>query len=181
MSSFGRRRIYHISDLQLQTIDDIVTEKSHGRMFAFFRHPYYGFQERSEVTPEDNPLTRVLAGGFKGKLTFKELGVAKRYIRERFVIGLLDENLIESFQRIADYFGWTETGGPMCISKFLSTVNHDHYGELMHEKSEQWGKFMEAHTYDLQIYEFARSTYRGQKQTIISFEKQILYKEMNEN
>ena len=49
----------------------------------------------------------------------------------------------------------------------------DPKGELMHDESKSWETFIKDNYIDLQLYEFARSVFRAQKQTIIPRDKQI--------
>jgi len=180
ISSYGRNTGFYSTDLK--ELDELLTNDQQGRIFAFFRHPFYTFLEQinAEQTYQNsnNIITRTLCGDYDSELTFREIGDAKRVMRENFVVGLLDENLEESFHRIADYYGWRRKGDPECENKFLSAVKPDYFGEMMHDNSEQWEGFRRLNSFDLQVYEYARSLYRSQIHTIKSLEKQLLLKDL---
>ena len=151
-------------------------------MFSFFRHPFHAYLDQitQGVTPTSDIMTRHLVQNLDKPLSLKELGVAKRMVRERMVVGLLDENIHESIQRVADYYGWKAMQGEPCILKYLESISPDQFKEMMHDNSQQWDKFLEINKFDLQVYEFARSVFRGQKQTIISLDRQYALQESEE-
>ena len=177
MLTAGRNQGFYSQNLE--DLSALLGDDYNGRMFVFFRHPFYSFLnklDRGETIETDNIMTRILCRDFTDELNFVKLGTAKRVMRENFVVGLVDEHLPQSFTRVAEYYGWKETDGSGCANKYLSTVKHDRYGELMHDNSEKWQDFMQHNKYDLQLYEYARSLFRAHAQTLISLEKQILYK-----
>eukprot|EP00594_Rhizosolenia_setigera_P012110 CAMPEP_0178979108 /NCGR_PEP_ID=MMETSP0789-20121207/25617_1 /TAXON_ID=3005 /ORGANISM="Rhizosolenia setigera, Strain CCMP 1694" /LENGTH=264 /DNA_ID=CAMNT_0020669093 /DNA_START=430 /DNA_END=1224 /DNA_ORIENTATION=- len=181
LSSYGRTRGIFSTDIR--EVGEMWTDEYRGRMFAFFRHPFalYLDKKKEGVTePLDNLFVRSLIGDYEMTLTFKELGIAKKIIREKCMPGLLDEFFEESFKRITDYYGWENKGGDACVDKYLKTIPHDHFGEMMHDNSEDWEYFLENNHYDLQVYEFARSVYRSGYQTMIPLYKQYALLEEDE-
>lgn len=147
----------------------------YGRMFAFFRHPYQIFKESIMRETVENPLIRTIIGEPEMKITYKELGIAKKVVREKCIVGLLDEHFDRSIKRIVDYFGWVEKDGmgESCFEKHRSKIPKDVYGDMMADSSPEWQEFMLKNRYDLQLYEFARSVHRAHAQTIIPRYKQL--------
>lgn len=174
LGSFSRTK--GISSPNVMDVAALFTDKRQGRMFAFFRHPFQVFNESNIEVTQDNPLVRELLGPFDGLLTFKELGIAKKVIREKCVVGLLDENLAASVERITDHFGWPSKDGfgQACFEKHKVNIPEDTYGDLMDLGGTPiWEKFIKMNRYDLQLYEYVRSTFRAHEQTIVTRDIQL--------
>lgn len=178
-------RINGIASPNVREVSARFTAEYHGRMFAFFRHPYQIFRESMRVAREDldNPLIRAVIGDNEMKITYKELGIAKKVVREKCVVGLLDEFFEKSVRRIYDYFGWVDKDGmgQTCFERHQDTVPADAYGNTMSDNSAEWMQFMVKNKLDLQMYEFVRSVYRAEEQTIIPRYKQLAALEEDED
>jgi len=165
-----------ITSSNIRYIATQFNEDNYGRMFSFFRHPYGIYLRKKQLnkntTVIDNPMVRKILNQPDGKINFKLLGISKKFIREKCVVGLLDENLYKSVLRIASYLGFYSVSSS-CINQYLNNIELDPEGELIELYSDEWRTFIDYYHYDLQLYEFARSVYRAQEQTIVSREKQM--------
>jgi len=161
-----------IMSTDFQSIVRQFNHHNHGRMFAFFKHPFYIYLDQLEESniAFTNRLTRMILNQPEGDITLRGLGTAKKIIRENCVVGLLDENLIESIERISSYFGWG-TYTENCPQDSRNLISHPN-STLMDPNTPIWSKFIEHNHFDMELYEYARSVFRGQAQTIISREKQ---------
>lgn len=178
------RRVEGITSKDIRMVATKFTEQIRGRMFAFFRHPYYihlshstksGSSANDQKQTVDNPMTRMILNQPSGAIDFKGLGTAKKVIREKCVVGLLDTEFIdESIKRISSYFGiGSGMSAKSCTRIYRSEMKLDPKGELMNEESKSWEVFIKDNYVDLQLYEFARSVFRAQRQTIVPRNKQI--------
>lgn len=162
-----------IISTDLRMIAQQFTEQNRGRMFAFFRHPYYIYlAEKSVSSAMDNPLARQILNQPEGNITLRGLGTAKKVIREKCVVGLLDSHINESIERIGEYYGWGKFK-INCARKYVNQIKKDADGELMDGNTKSWNEFLKNNYVDLQLYEFARSVFRAHRQTIIPREKQM--------
>jgi len=157
----------------IREISDLMTEDNQGRIFAFFRHPIERELARGKAGVFDNNyMTRFILNKPTGELTFVDLGMAKKVIREKIVVGLLDENIYESVQRMIAYFGW-KASSDVCVDDYIAKLPKESLGDLVDGTNAAW-KLLEPHNiYDIQLYEHARSVFRSQKQTIVSLQKQL--------
>ena len=156
----------------IREVSDIMTDDNFGRIFAFFRHPIERELERGKAGKfEDNFLTRFIINKPEGELNFVDLGQAKKIIREKVVVGLLDENLDESVNRMAAYFGWR--GSEVCIESYVDKLPREKLGDLVDGTDAIWRLLEPYNMFDIQLYEHARSVFRSQKQTIVSLQKQL--------
>lgn len=171
-----------ITSPHIREVAELFTQENMGRMFSFYRHPIdYDVHPnlRKKLPPEavNNFMTRLLSDVHTGELSFKELGIAKQVIRQTTVSGTRDL-MPESIFRVGKYFGWVPTGGEgtklseekddaiakSCINDILQSYPGERYAD---HNSPEWQAFYKANKMDCQLYELARSTWRGQIQTII--------------
>jgi len=156
----------------IREVSDIMTEDNFGRIFAFFRHPIERELERGKNGKfEDNFLTRFIINKPEGELNFVDLGQAKIIIWEKVVVGLLDENLDESVNRMVAYFGWK--GSEVCVENYVDKLPREKLGDLVDGTDATWRLLEPYNMFDIQLYEHARSVFRSQKQTIVSLQKQL--------
>jgi len=172
----------------------MFSEDHKARMFTIFRHPieravslFHFVQDTqwrrqktfkkdlSSITIEEyfkngmgenNWMTRFLSNQLtKGKLTEKDLQVAKEVLRRKCLIGLLSEKG-ESFARFEKYFGWSpkSDADKECHEKKLQwawPLKHRH--DEVEEGSELWNLIMESHKFDMKLYEYAQVLFHEQR------------------
>jgi len=156
----------------VRKISDIFTWENQGRMFAFFRHPIERELDRGKSGDfRDNYMTRLIINKWEGELNFVDLGNAKKVIREKCVVGLLDEFKMESLERIVKYFGWE--GSQLCLEEYAAKMPDEEYGDLVDGTDENWQLLHKYNVYDVQLYEYARTTFRAQRQTLVPLAKQF--------
>ena len=173
----------------------LFTPTRRGRMFSIFRHPveravslFYFIQDTqwkprstrndqfADITIEDfyrggfaenNWMTRFLTNELKkGELTVEDLKIAKEVLRQKCLVGLLEEKG-ETFERIQKYFGWKPKNPTEqeCLEKKLQwawPMKHRHF--TVEEGSDAWYLISAQNVFDLQLYEYARELFQQQQQ-----------------
>mmetsp|Transcript_38953 Transcript_38953/g.71401 ORF Transcript_38953/g.71401 Transcript_38953/m.71401 type:complete len:1095 (+) Transcript_38953:195-3479(+) len=177
----------------LHDASTLFTPTRRGRMFTIFRHPveraaslFYFIQETQWKQPstrndqfaditidqfyrngfaENNWMTRFLTNELtKGELTENDLDIAKEIIRQKCLVGLLEEKG-ETFERIQKYFGWRPKNEEEqdCLEKKLEwawPMKHKH--PTIEDGSRAWQLILAANKFDLRLYEFAKELFSQQ-------------------
>lgn len=166
-------------------------QQHRGRCFTFIRHPieravslfYYLGVASHEPTydpqlryisiemwakskrVEHNWMTRFLSNELKGDLTPKHLEIAKAVLRQKCLVGLLEEKT-ESWLRFQKFFGWQFYTEEMseCKDKLLNwkwSSKNQH--ELVHEDSSAWELLYKQNMLDMELYNYARQLFEEQR------------------
>ena len=165
---------------QLHDVSELFDPSHRGRVFSILRHPFarelakYKYLVSTEIIPETmtfldwinsgegqtayerhNNLVRILTNEPMKDLTPDHIDAAKEVIRRKLIIGFAD-NLDESFQRFAQYFGWPVGTRLDCVQHFrrfaeYAVPNDVEAAALAHT---QWA--------DLELYEYALSIFEEQ-------------------
>jgi hypothetical protein len=164
-------------------------------MFTIFRHPveraaslFHFIQETQWKQPgtgndqfakitieqfykkgfaENNWMTRFLTNELsKGELTENDLNIAKEVIRQKCLVGLLEEKG-ETFERIQKYFGWQPKNEEEqdCLEKKLEwawPMKHKH--PAIEDGSRAWRLISASNQFDLRLYEYAKQLFAQQGQ-----------------
>jgi len=167
-------------------------------MFTVFRHPveraaslFYFIQDTQWRQPETrndqfaditietfykngfaetNWMTRFLTNELtKGELTEKDLDVAKEVLRQKCLVGLLEEKG-ETFERMQKYFGWRPKNEEEqdCLERKLGIawpMQHRH--PAVEEDSRAWKLIRSANKFDMRLYEYAQELFSMQEFLIV--------------
>eukprot|EP00585_Thalassiosira_rotula_P021327 CAMPEP_0196217686 /NCGR_PEP_ID=MMETSP0912-20130531/34908_1 /TAXON_ID=49265 /ORGANISM="Thalassiosira rotula, Strain GSO102" /LENGTH=350 /DNA_ID=CAMNT_0041495175 /DNA_START=72 /DNA_END=1124 /DNA_ORIENTATION=- len=180
----------------LHEASSLFTPTRRGRMFTIFRHPveraaslFYFIQESQWQQPgtrndqfahitieqfykdgfaENNWMTRFLTNELaKEELTENDLDIAKEVLRQKCLVGLLEEKG-ETFERIQTYFGWRPKNEEEqdCFEKKVEwawPMKHKH--PEIEEGSRAWRLILAANKFDLRLFEYARELFieQGEK------------------
>ena len=117
-----------------------------------------------------NFVVRQLVNKPSGLLYEADLELAKEILREKFVIGLMNQ-MDESVRRFDLYFGFRKTDDTArCVEKILhpdrssstdgGTNSHPHPKIL--EGTPEWGAIARNNYFDIQLYEFALGLFEEQ-------------------
>jgi len=170
----------------LQATQSLFNSESKGRAFALLRNPieravsmyYYKIEMGllDEVTLEEyakgkgienNWMTRYLVDHMEGELSKEDLEQAKVVLKEKFLIGFLDD-LDESMARFMKYNGWgvneddiKQMNQENCIKLLAeSGTNKNEVGYSMPKKGTQAYALITWQTqFDLKLYEFAKDIF----------------------
>jgi hypothetical protein len=122
---------------------------------------------------ENNWMTRFLTNRMTGELTKEDLEQAKEILKEKFLIGFLDD-LEESTYRIIKYNGWKyaqdETAKMKqedCINDMIqvgSNINADGY-EIPKRGTQAYALIVWQTQFDTKLYEFAKTLFDAQTKT----------------
>lgn len=179
----------------LHDATSLFTPTRKGRLFAIFRNPieraaslFYFIQDTQWKQPgsgneqfasmtieqfyeagfaENNWMTRFLTNELtKGELTEEDLNIAKEVLRQKCLIGLLDEK-VETFERFQKYFGWRPKNGSEeeCLAKKLEwawPMKHRH--PPVEDESDAYRLIRAQNIFDLQLYEYAKELFQQQEQ-----------------
>ena len=110
-------------------------------------------------------MTRFLTNELtKGELTEHDLEIAKEVLRQKCLIGLLEEKG-ETFERIQKYFGWRPKNDEEqgCLEKKLEwswPMKHKH--PEIEEDSKEWRLIVAANKFDMKLYNYARNLFEQQ-------------------
>lgn len=116
---------------------------------------------------ENNWMTRFLTNELtKGELTEEDLNVAKEVLRQKCLIGLLEQKG-ETFDRFQRYFGWRPKNGSEeeCLAKKLDwawPMKHRH--PPVEKSSDAYGLIRTQNMFDLQLYDYAKQLFKQQEQ-----------------
>jgi hypothetical protein len=170
-----------------------------GRMFAMFRHPvdraaslFYFIQETQWRQPatrrdqfadisienfykkgfaENNWMTRFLINELtKRELTENDLSIAKEVLRQKCLVGLLEEK-VETLDRLQNYFGWgpKDDDEKECLEKKLDwswPMKHNH--PKIEKESKAWALIAAANSFDMKLYGYAKELFYLQGQQLFS-------------
>lgn len=181
----------------LHEASTLFTPTRRGRMFTMFRHPversaslFYFLQETQWRQPdirsdqfadisiekfykggfaENNWITRFLTNNF-GELTENDLSIAKKVLRQKCLVGLLEEK-VETFNRMQHYFGWDPKSDEekKCLEKRLEwswPMKHKH--PKIEKDSKAWTLIVAANSFDLKLYGYAKELFYLQGQQLFS-------------
>ena len=110
-------------------------------------------------------MTRFLTNELtKGELTEDDLTLAKEVLRQKCLMGLLEEKG-ETFERIQKYFGWRPKSDEEreCLEKKLEVnwpMKHKH--AEIEEGSKAWRLIVKANSLDLRLYEYSKELFAQQ-------------------
>eukprot|EP00970_Alexandrium_tamarense_P008338 scaffold1593_cov193-Alexandrium_tamarense.AAC.39 len=178
-----------------------------GRAFILLRNPidravsmyYHRLNELgdldSSVTIEDyargngienNWMTRFLTNRLTGELTKDDLEQAKEILKEKFLIGFLDD-LEESMYRIMKYNAWTYSQDESqkmkeedCIQDLAvvgSNINPSEY-EIPKRGSQAYALIVWQTQFDTKLFEYARELFESQTKSWGTKERKKLQKKM---
>jgi hypothetical protein len=173
----------------------LFTPTRKGRLFTIFRHPverasslFYFIQDTQWKQPssrneqfasmsieefyeggfaENNWMTRFLTNELtKGELTEEDLNIAKEVLRQKCLIGLLEQKG-ETFDRFQKYFGWRPKNGAEeeCLAKKLDwawPMKHRH--PPVDKNSDAYRLIRAQNIFDLQLYDYATELFTQQGQ-----------------
>merc|ERR1711935_967896 len=105
-----------------------------------------------------------------------DLAYAKRVLRERFFVLLLDD-IAEGVDRLLTYLDWhgfVENGDNLkCIDAFVrKTPSNQNKHDPVEAGSVEWQVFENSNRYDLQLYWYAQDLYNGEQKVMIENIKQ---------
>ena len=164
-----------------------------GRCFVFMRHPiervvslfyYLGSSDarheptydprlkfisiemwaRSKAIPH-NWITRFLSNELVGDLTPRHLERAKAVLRQKCLVGLLDEKT-ESWSRFQTFFGWHLYTEEMreCQDELLNWHwSGKHMHPLIEDGSAAWELLYKQNMFDMELYNYARQLFVEQR------------------
>lgn len=175
-----------VSSYFLQATQNLFDRENRGRAFSLLRNPieravsmyYYkvelGMLENISLEEyakgkgiENNWMTRYLVNHMEGELSKEDLEQAKVVLKEKFLIGFLDD-LNESLARFMKYNGWglveddiKKMNQENCIKLLTeSGTNTNRVGYSMPKKGTQAYALITWQTqFDLKLYEFAKELF----------------------
>ncbi|EJK69412.1 hypothetical protein THAOC_09338 [Thalassiosira oceanica] len=130
---------------------------------------------------ENNFMTRYLIDKPGGKLTHADMLLAKKIIKFKCIVGLYDD-IAESSDRFARYFGWRVDGpSARCARRVAAAGDRAVLGHPTSTRGENdrmsadtavragsaaWNALAAQNRFDVELYEFARRIYRAQGEQI---------------
>jgi len=180
----------------------LFSEHHRGRLFTLFRHPvdrsvsmYYYLRSATwestydhtlqtytledyahKAQTEHNWMTRMLSNAGDGQLFPKHLDIAKQVLKNKALIGLLEE-FDESIERFEQYFGWDELllqsaageiDSPIlkkhaeCQARLISDKVNGHNHPPLDPKSDIWVELHRRNWFDMELYNFAVELFKNQ-------------------
>ncbi|KAL7480158.1 hypothetical protein ACHAW6_005867 [Cyclotella cf. meneghiniana] len=133
---------------------------------------------------ENNWMTRFLANRMTGELTKDDLEQAKEILKEKFLIGFLDD-LEESIYRIVKFNGWKYAQDETekmkqedCISDLIkigSNINTDGY-EIPKRGTQAYALIVWQTQFDTKLFDYAKTLFDAQTKTWGTKERKKLLK-----
>jgi len=168
----------------------LFSKTKKGRMFTFIRHPieravslfYYLAIAHWEPTYdpdlayisiemyarskriEHNWMVRFLTNELERDLTPRHLDLAKEVLRQKCIIGLVDEKN-ESWLRLMRLFGWEahSDDGNECLDRHLNFVwSNKHNHPVIEEGTLAWQLLYKQNELDMMLYEYAHLLFQEQ-------------------
>jgi hypothetical protein len=169
-----------------------------GRCFTFMRHPieravslfhYLGIAKHEPTYDpqlqyisiemwarskriEHNWMTRFLSNDLDGDLTPTHLEIAKKVLRRKCLVGLLDEKA-ESWLRFEKYFGWKFYNEEMreCQDKLLNWGwSNKHQHDRVQEGSVAWELLYKQNRLDMDLYNYAKQVIFEEQKSLFASE-----------
>lgn len=119
---------------------------------------------------EHNWMTRFLSNELVGDLTPRHLEIAKIVLREKCLVGLLEEKS-ESWLRFQKFFGWEFYTKEMsdCKDELLNwNWSGKHLHDLIQEGSPAWNFVYKHNLLDMELYHYARQLFVEQRSLFLS-------------
>lgn len=166
----------------------LFSSSNQGRAFAMLRHPVeravsmFYFLKKHNVAAvanmeleeycksphvENNWMTRILTDQMTGDVGDTELEIAKRVLKEKIVVGLLEQKE-ESMRRFEFYYHWRYDENPTrqnaCRTRILVgdyRTNESAKGKVK-EGSQAWSLLTWQNKYDLKLYKYAKALFLQQ-------------------
>jgi len=124
----------------------------------------------------DNWMTRMLSNRHNGPVQDVDYEYAQKVLKEKVLILLL-EDIDEGMVRLFAFMNWanrleqTSTGssGEECIDTYLNSKRANaHHDDRKHidMESEEWRALEAISSYDLHLYEYAKSLYDGEQKAL---------------
>jgi len=186
-----------VSQLSLEG-STVFTNKHMGRAFTIMRHParlaaslfYYRRIATWEPTyrPEymdmtlgeyvdkegyyDNWMVRMLSNAKLGGVNESHLELAKKILREKFIVGMSDQ-MDETFRQLEMYYGWSEEKAG-CIEFHLHSApsNKNKYPEV-DQGGQVWNAITTKNKYDMALYYYALELFGNRSEKMFRKEKAI--------
>jgi len=165
-------------------ISTLFKSNDQARAFTLLRHPveraasmfYFlqkeGMPELQKMTIDDyaksdlienNWLVRILSESMTGPIDMDNLEIAKKVLRKKFVVGLLD-NKRGSFARFDHYFKWNES--PNYEKEFgcRKQLMDEKYAPShpVRKNSDTWKLLLEQNRFDVHLYDYASDLFKQQ-------------------
>eukprot|EP00984_Skeletonema_dohrnii_P037054 scaffold38693_cov150-Skeletonema_dohrnii-CCMP3373.AAC.2 len=166
-------------------------QEHRGRCFTFMRHPieravslfhYLGIASHEPTYDpqlryisiemwarskriEHNWMTRFLSNELLGDLTPRHLEIAKAVLRQKCLVGLMEEKS-ESWLRFQKFFGWQFYTQEMreCRDELLNWKwSGKHRHDLVPEDSPAWELLYKQNILDMELYDYARQLFVEQR------------------
>lgn len=172
----------------------LFSQAHKGRVVALFRHPverlismFYHLQknnvpvvaklsiEEYAKSPhvENNWMTRMLSGKMTGEVGDFELGIAKKILQTKVVVGLLEQKE-PSMRRFEYYLGWNYTqdaGRQGACRKRILTGDYrtnEISSHRVKEGSQAWSLLLWQNKLDLKLYKYAKALFLQQGAELFS-------------
>jgi len=167
----------------------LFNKGNQGRMFALFRNPIqrsanmYHYFSTAKWDPMYNPqltkisleeyavsnymetnyMTRILLNKPGGRLTQRDVEIAKEIVRHKCLVGIF-EQLQESIERFEHYFGWSRSGQETknCKERVLAQGTRKYGFMDVPENSQAWNLLYQQNIFDMELYNFAKSVFQYQ-------------------
>jgi hypothetical protein len=165
-------------------------EKHRGRCFTMMRHPieravslfhYLGIAKHEPTYDpqlkyisiemwarsnrvEFNWMTRFLSNELDGDLTPTHVAIAKKILKEKCLVGLLEEK-VQSWLHFEKYFGWRfNQEMRQCHEKLWNYAwSSKHQHEMIEEGSEAWELLYKQNRLDMELYKYATQIFEEQR------------------
>lgn len=173
---------------RLQEAAGLFGPSKRGRAFTLIRHPVeravsmFYFLKKHKVAAvasldledycrsqhvENNWMVRILSGSMTGEIGDDHLETAKKVLREKVIIGLLEQKE-ESMRRFEHHFGWRYTENNQkqtsCRTRILvgDYRSNESAKHKIKEGSQAWSLLMWQNRFDMKLYKYAKALYLQQ-------------------
>mmetsp|Transcript_20777 Transcript_20777/g.30755 ORF Transcript_20777/g.30755 Transcript_20777/m.30755 type:complete len:624 (+) Transcript_20777:99-1970(+) len=173
---------------RLQEAAGLFGPSKQGRAFTLIRHPVeravsmFFFLKKHKVPAvasleledycrsqhvENNWMVRILSGSMTGEVGDDHLEIAKKVLREKVIIGLLEQKE-ESLRRFEHHFGWRYTENNQkqtsCRTRILvgDYRSNESAKHKIKEGSQAWSLLMWQNRLDMKLYKYAKALYLQQ-------------------
>ena len=173
---------------RMQEAASIFGPAKKGRAFALLRHPVeravsmFYFLKKHKVAAvasmeledycksphvENNWMVRILSDKMTGEVGEDDLDMAKNLLREKVIIGLLEQKE-ESMRRFEFHYGWRYTENPQrqaaCRTRILvgDYRTNESAKSKIKEGTQAWSLLMWQNKLDMKLYKYAKALFLQQ-------------------
>jgi len=120
----------------------------------------------------DNWMVRMLTNAKLGGLNENHLDLAKRILKDKFIVGISD-HMDETFRQLELYYGWAEDKEGCTNFHLHSAPSNKNKYPVPERSGDAWNLIAEKNKYDMSLYYYALELFGDQSEKMFREEKTV--------